>query len=224
MKKPATRAVPSNSKFLSSNVKFWPFTISNRFLCIRRNSYPIFFLSTLSQIKWTKSKTLLCIVIEIGKVMRDLLFWYQMYLYSRFIRLCRCSFGSWCICNPLIFAVVDALLGTNVSATCSSLNLQMLFSLSIMYNCICILPFLGFKDTPFANFASTSHIFDNVKMLPSKITHLQLAFSMLCGCSPSKFCIFNPLESTIADIVARYPLSSIYFTTWANTLLTKKLI
>ena len=107
--------MPSNSKFLSSNVKFWPFTISNRFLCIRRNSYPIFFLSTLSQIKWTKSKTLLCIVIEIGKVMRDLLFWYQMYLYSRFIRLCRCSFGNWCICNSLIFAVVDALLGTNVN-------------------------------------------------------------------------------------------------------------
>ena len=42
-----------------------------------------------------------------------------------------------------------------------------------MYNCICILPFLGFKDTPFANFASTSHIFDNVKMLPIKILHLQ---------------------------------------------------
>ena len=49
----------------------------------------------------------------------------------------------------------------------------MLFSLSIMYNCICILPFLGFEDTPFANFASTSHIFDNVKMLPIKILHLQ---------------------------------------------------
>ena len=73
----------------------------------------------------------------------------------------------------MIFAVVDALLGTNVSATCSSLNLQMLFSLSIMYNCIYILPFLGFKDTPFANFASTSHVFDNVKMLPIKILHLQ---------------------------------------------------
>ena len=42
-----------------------------------------------------------------------------------------------------------------------------------MYNCIYILPFLGFKDTPFANFASTSHIFDNVKMLPIKILHLQ---------------------------------------------------
>ena len=154
--------------------------------------------------------------------MRDLLFWYLMYLYSRFICLCRCSFGSWCICNPLIFAVADALFLTNVSATCFSSNLQILLSLPVMYNCICILPFLGFKDTPFANFASTSHIFDNVKMLPSKITHLQLAFSMLCGCSPSKFCIFNPLESTVADIVARYPLSSIYFTTWANTLLTKK--
>ena len=42
-----------------------------------------------------------------------------------------------------------------------------------MYNCICILPFLGFKDTSFANFASTSHIFDNVRMLPIKILHLQ---------------------------------------------------
>ena len=75
-----------------------------------------------------------------------------------------------------------------------------------MYNYICILPFLGFKDTPLANFASTSHIFDNVKMLPSKITHLQLALLMLCGCSPSKFCIFNPLKSTIADIVAQHSL------------------
>ena len=145
-----------------------------------------------------------------------------MYLYSRFIRLCRCSFGSWCICNPLIFAVADALFLTNVSATCFSSNLQILLSLPVMYNCIYILSFLGFKDTSFANLASTSHVFDNVKMLPSKITHLQLAFSMLCGCSPSKFYIFNPLESTIADIVARYPLSSIYFTTWANTLLTQK--
>ena len=48
-----------------------------------------------------------------------------------------------------------------------------------MYNCICILPFLGFKDTPFANFASTSHIFDNVKMLPSKITHPTCSFNAL---------------------------------------------
>ena len=142
-----------------------------------------------------------------------LLFWYLMYLYHGVICLCRCLCGNRCICTGLIFTIADALLVTDVSATCFSLNLQMLFSLSIMYNCICILPFLGFKDTPFANFASTSHIFDNVKMLPGKITHPQLALSMLCGCSPSKFCIFNPLESTIADIVARYPLSSIYFTT-----------
>ena len=105
-----------------------------------------------------------------------------------------------CIYKALIFIVADALFGINVSATCFSSNLQILLSLPVMYNCICILPFLGFKDTPFANFASTSHIFDNVKMLPSKITHLQLAFSMLCGCSPSKFCIFNTIKFTIADI------------------------
>ena len=122
-----------------------------------------------------------------------------MYLNISLIQCCRYLCGNRCICNPLIFAVADALFLTNVSATCFSLNLQMLFSLSIMYNCICILPFLGFKDTSFANFASTSHIFDNVKMLPSKITHPQLALSMLCGYFTSKFCIFNPRKSTIAD-------------------------
>ena len=129
-----------------------------------------------------------------------------MYLHISLIQCCRYLCGNRCICKTLIFSVADALFLTNVSATCFSSNLQILLSLPVMYNCICILPFLGFKDTPFANFASTSHIFDNVKMLPSKITHLQLAFSMLCRCSPSKFCIFNPLESTIADIVAQHPL------------------
>ena len=140
-----------------------------------------------------------------------------MYLQSLDIRCCRCSFLDQCICNLLFFELADTFkpachVQLHLHLAFSS-NLQILLSLPVMYNCIYILPFLGFKDTPFANFASTSHIFDNVKMLPSKITHLQLAFSMLCGCSPSKFCIFNPLESTIADIVARYPLSSIYFTT-----------
>ena len=151
--------------------------------------------------------------ISWGYLLVQMPLWQLMYLQDLDIRYCRCSFLDRCICKTLIFSVADALFLTNVSATCFSSNLQILLSLPVMYNCICILPFLGFKDTPFANFASTSHIFDNVKMLPSKITHLQLAFSMLCGCSPSKFCIFNPLESTIADIVARYPLSSIYFTT-----------
>ena len=42
-----------------------------------------------------------------------------------------------------------------------------------MYNCIYILLFLKLADTSFTNFASTSHIFDNVKMLPIKILHLQ---------------------------------------------------
>ena len=116
---------------------------------------------------------LLCDVSWLKDVERweDLLFWCLMYLYHGVICLCRCFCGNRFICTGLIFTIADALLVTDVSATCFSLNLQILFSLSIMYNCICILPFLGFKDTPFANFASTSHIFDNVKMLPSKITH-----------------------------------------------------
>ena len=126
--------------------------------------------------------------------------WQLMYLQDLDIRYCRCSFLDRCICKTLIFSVADALFLINVSATCFSSNLQILFSLPVMYNYICILPFLGFKDTPFANFASTSHIFDNMKMLPSKITHPQLALSMLCRYSQSKFCIFNTLKFTIADI------------------------
>ena len=104
-----------------------------------------------------------------------------MYLQSLDIRCCRCSFWNQCICNLLFFELADT------------------FKPACHVNCICILPFLGFKDTPFANFASTSHIFDNMKMLPSKITHPQLALSMLCGYFTSKFCIFNPRKSTIAD-------------------------
>ena len=139
-------------------------------------------------------------------LLSQMLFWQLMYLHCLDIHCCRCSFGSWCICNPLIFAVVDALFLTNVSATCFSSNLQILLSLPVMYNCIYILLFLGFKDTPFANFASTSHVFDNVKMLSIKILHLQ--------CSKIHYLRYLP----------RYPLRSIYFTTWANTLPTKKLI
>ena len=73
----------------------------------------------------------------------------------------------------LIFTVADAFFEIDVSATYFSLNLQMLLSRLSCINCICILLFLGFKDTPFANFASTSHVFDNVKMLSIKILHLQ---------------------------------------------------
>ena len=99
--------------------------------------------------------------------------WQLMYLQDLDIRYCRCSFLDRCICKTLIFSVADALFLTNVSATCFSSNLQILLSLPVMYNCIYILPFLGFKDTPFTNFASTSHVFDNVKMLSIKILHLQ---------------------------------------------------
>ena len=122
-----------------------------------------------------------------------------MYLYSRFIRHCRCSFLDQCICKTLIFTIADAILGTNVSATYFSLNLQMLFSLSTILNCIYILPFLGFEDTAFANFASTSHIFDNMRMLLIEIVHPQLALSITCRYILQKLHIFNSIKSIIAD-------------------------
>ena len=78
-----------------------------------------------------------------------------MYLHISLIQCCRYLCGNRCICAGLIFAVADALLAAVVSATYVSLNLQMLFSLPGMYNCIYILPFLGLEDTPFVNFASS---------------------------------------------------------------------
>ena len=141
--------------------------------------------------------------------MMYLLFWYLMYLYHGVICLCRCLSGNRCICTGLIFTIADALLVTDVSATCFSLNLQILFSLPIIYKCIYILSFLVFEDASFANFVSTSHAFYNLKMLLIEIMHPQLALSMTCRYSSSKFCIFNLRKSAIADIVAQYPLSSI---------------
>ena len=118
----------------------------------------------------------------------QMLFFRPMYLQDFNIHYCRCSFGDQRICNLLFFELADA------------------FQPVYYINCIYILPFLGFEDTAFANFASTSHIFDNMRMFLIEILHPLLALSMPCGCSPVKFCIFNPLKSTIADIIAQHPL------------------
>ena len=122
-----------------------------------------------------------CTVIEIGGAMMDLLFWDLMYLYPGFICCRRCLYGNRCIRTGLIFAIADAFFETDVSAAYFSLNLQILFSLPIMYNCICILPFLKPEDASFANFASTSHVFDNVRMFLIEIMHPHLALSITCG-------------------------------------------
>ena len=123
----------------------------------------------------------------------------MVYLHVSVIYRCRCLCGNHYILTALIFAIVDALFQSNVSATCFSLSLQMIFSLPIMYNCIYILSFLGFEDAFFANFSSTSHIIDNMRMLLIEIMHPQLVLSITCRYSPSKFCIFNPRKSTTAD-------------------------
>ena len=121
--------------------------------------------------------------------------------------------GIWCIYILGLFAAADAFLTTDVSALPWYSLLQMLFfrpmylQLALLWtcrcfsvclaciNCIYILLFLGFKDTSFANFASTSHVFDNVRMLFIEILHPQPALSRPCGYSPIKMCILeNPLS------------------------------
>ena len=138
-----------------------------------------------------------CTVIEIGGAMMDLLFWDLMYLYPGFICCRRCFFDNWCICTDLIFAIADTFFETDVSATYFSLNLQILFSLPIMYNCICILPFLKPEDASFANFASAPHVFYNVKMLLIEITHLQLALSITWGCTSQNLCQYITYKKLI---------------------------
>ena len=117
-----------------------------------------------------------------------------MYLHWLNIRCCRCSFDSCCICTNLIFANADALFQTDVSATRFSLNLQILFSLPVMYNCIYIVPFLGFEDASFENFASTSHVFDNLRMFLIEIMHPQLALSITCGYTSQELCQYIPYK------------------------------
>ena len=88
----------------------------------------------------------------------QMLFFRPMYLQDFNIHYCRCSFGNQRICNLLFFELADA------------------FQPAYYINCIYILPFLGFEDTAFSNFASTSHIFDNMRMLPIKILHPACSF------------------------------------------------
>ena len=147
-----------------------------------------------------------CTVIEIGGMMKDLLFWYLMYLYLGFICCRRCFLDNWCICTAFIFIVADAFFENDVSATYFSLNLQILFSLPVMYNCIYILPFLKLEDKPLKNCASSTYSFNALQILPTEILHLQFP------------------QIRYLRYLPPYPMSSIYFTTWANTLFTTKLI
>ena len=114
-----------------------------------------------------------------------------MYLHVSVICLRRYSFDNWYICNSLIFAIVDTLFQSIISATCFSLNLQMLFSPPVMYKlhlhlafsstwgyflhkfCIYIPHFLWPKDASHWNHASATCFFYNLQILLIKIFHLQ---------------------------------------------------
>ena len=120
-----------------------------------------------------------CTVIEIGGAMKDLLFW--------------CIYIMW------LFAVADILLAVDVSALPWYPLLQMLFSwptylqLALLWTCRC------FSACLTCTIASTSCFFWDLKILPSQILHLHHTFSITCGCSSSKFCIFNLLFLYLAD-------------------------
>ena len=115
-------------------------------------------------------------------LLSQMLFWQLMYLHCLDIRCCRCSFLDQCICKAWYSL------------------LQMLFfrpmylQLALLWTCRCFSVCLA------CIIASTSCFFWDLKILPSQILQLHHTFSITCGCSSSKFCIFNPPKSIISDI------------------------
>ena len=119
----------------------------------------------------------------------QMLFFRPMYLQDLNIFCCRCSL-SW------------------------PMYLQLAFLRTCRYFSACLS----------CTITSASCLFLDLKILPLQILHLHPTFSITWRCSPVKLRILNllfqcfadapikilHLQSPIADIVARYPLSSIY--------------
>ena len=122
-----------------------------------------------------------------------------MYPPISLIQCCSYLCGNRCICTALIFTVADALFYTNVSTTCFSLSLQILFSLPIIYNCIFNLLISRLVDAHFHKIASAACLFYDLRMLLIEIVHPLLALSMPCRYSSPIFCICNLQKSTVAD-------------------------
>ena len=136
-----------------------------------------------------------CIAIEIGGMMKDLLFWDLMYLHPEFICCRRCFFDNWCI---YIHCCRCYFLDQCICKAWYSL-LQMLFfrprylQLALLWTCRCFSACLS------CTIASTSYLFWNLKILPSQILHLHPTFSITWGCSPVKFRILNLFFLYLAD-------------------------
>ena len=114
-----------------------------------------------------------------------------------------------CICAALIFAIADVFVATIVSAIPWYSLSQMLslgpmyLQLAFLWTCRC------FSTCLPCTIASTSFLFYALRILPSQILHLHPTFSMICGCFPSKFCIFNLLFLWLADTPHQNYASSI---------------
>ena len=100
---------------------------------------------------------LLCDVsTRLGYLPLQMSLWQPLYPHCLDIRYCRCSFS-------VHYNLQLAFLWT---CRCFSAHLSCI-------NCIYILPFLVLEDTSFTNFASTSHIFYDLRILLIEIMHLQ---------------------------------------------------
>ena len=132
----------------------------------------------------------------------QMLFFRPMYLQDLNIFCCRCSFLNQCICNLLFFELAD----TFKPACHVQLHLHLAFSITWGYSpqkfCILNPLFLHLADTSRRNFASSTCPFCTLQIHPTEFLHPH----------------FQKIH------YHKYLPYSLNSMTWANTLLTKKLI
>ena len=138
-----------------------------------------------------------------------------------------------------LFACTDVFVATDVSARPWYSLLQMLFWQLLYLQLTFLWACRYFSACLACTIASASCLFWDLKILPLQILHLHLTFSITWRCSPVKLRIRNLLFQCFADAPIkilhlqaprihyrryRHSISfvAIHFTTWANTLLTKK--
>ena len=158
--------------------------------------------------------------ISWGYLLVQMSLWQLMYLQDLDIRYCRCSFLDRCICKTLIFSVADALyldqcicnllffeLADTFKPACHvQLHLHLAFSITWGYSpqkfCILNPLFLNLADTSRRNFASSTCPFCTLQIHPTEFLHPH----------------FQKIH------YHKYLPYSLNSMTWADTLLTKKLI
>ena len=140
--------------------------------------------------------------ISWGYLLVQMSLWQLMYLHCLDIHCCRCSFGNQYICNLLFFELA----ATFKPACHVQLHLHLAFSITWGYSpqkfCILNPLFLHLADTSRRNFASSTCPFCTLQIHPTEFLHPH----------------FQKIH------YHKYLPYSLNSMTWADTLLTKKLI